>query len=129
VILALLLTTVWVMRVEVCGPPDPTRNVCHGNQVISYYASKAECEADIPAMRKRRFKDFYIQDAGDCEAVELEPDIAERVLPHEYKLHILTNGLLHQANESFTTREACKWAGYFLASRGKIRSYTCLQSR
>ena len=52
--------TVWIMRGVVCGPPDPTRNVFHGTQVVGTYASEAQCNADIPAMRGRRFDDFSV---------------------------------------------------------------------
>jgi hypothetical protein len=68
------------MLLEICGAPDPTRNDCHGQQVISYYASKAECEADIPTMGKREFKDFHIQEAGPCETLEVPADEAEHLL-------------------------------------------------
>jgi hypothetical protein len=43
----------------------------------------------------------------------------------DYTLHILSNGFLQQANESFPTWEECRHEGNRLASLGKIRNYYC----
>jgi hypothetical protein len=140
------LVTVWIMRGVVCGPPDPTRNVCHGTQVVGTYASEAQCNADIPAMRGRRFDDFSVPEVDDaCEQSQdltkeqaersiritkednLKADLSDRRGPaSSWGLYIVTNGFMHQKDDaSYATREECERVGYDLASRGKIRSYLC----
>ena len=58
-------TTVWIMRGVACGPPN---NTCHVAHILGIYASKAECEAEIPAMPKRRFDDYHVPKVDGCEA-------------------------------------------------------------
>lgn len=75
--------------------------------------------------------------ASQWEAIfgaALAPSAAEQTYPnHEstetYTLHIVTNGNLKQADDTFKTVEECEKEGAYREYKGKIRSFTCIPGR